>query len=171
MIRYFFAAFPSPDESAECLARARALAAKLDLHGKFTPPEKLHTTLAFLATCVSPEAEREQRAHYAGSFLRAAVTSITFDVAEDFGHGGGSRPYVFAASVVPDDLASLATALAEQSGEPMTRPFRPHVTWMYGKNAIATPIPVRILPWQIRSVQLVRSDGGRYTILGTWPLR
>jgi len=164
-VRLFIALWP-PTQVQDALFAAGARFAGL---GRRMPARNLHATLAFLGQV--DEANIELLRGLLGD-LRFAPCALTLD---RFGYFANSRALWAGCSSVPAGVGTyqqrLSQAVAGQGFPVERRPFRLHLSLL---RDAARPEPAALkvafsIPWQARSVALVRSDltsiGARYTVL------
>ncbi|HMM65377.1 MAG TPA: 2'-5' RNA ligase family protein [Dokdonella sp.] len=174
---YFFALFPDPATRDRIHMAAAALQARLRLRGRLVAPARLHVTLHFLGRFGSAQAALEAQAREAGCAVRNPALRVVFDRALSFVHGREKSPCVFAMEDGTGPVHGLASGLAEALGSPSwlagtSRPFRPHVTWLYSEDCIEGELPIDPLAWPAGEFALVHGIQGAsdYRILQRWPL-
>jgi 2'-5' RNA ligase len=174
--RYFFALFPDSAERDLTVRRGEALLASLRFRGHLLPASKLHATLHFIGSFAQADADLETIALAAGNRIDATPFVLSFDHALSFGSNRRQAPLVLEARSPPVALLAiereLALAMAQAGLAPEARPYRPHVTLMYGPDRIAAPVAIEPVPWSVREFCLVRSVPGAdaYDTLHRWPL-
>lgn len=170
--RLFFALWPDAGYREALLAAMRHWQ-----HGypaRWSKPENLHLTLAFLGNVAASQAPRLLEA---AQSIRAPAIALQLDRLE---YWRKSQILCLTPTATPPELARLAadlsSALAKAGLTIGTRPFRPHLTL-----ARAAPRPLTLaqdlpaLAWQADALTLVESTrdsggGSRYAITHTWRL-
>ena len=168
--RLFLALWPDPATAAALAVLARDVAEHA--HGKATPPENIHLTLAFLGnqpSAIVPDLIKSMRAIDISRF------SLRLD---QVGCWRRSAIAWLGASEAPNELVSLHAELAriaDSMGIVLDdRPFAPHLTLA---RRIMTSVRRSVDPpiaWPVDAVTLVVSEPGSgrpvYRVLETHPL-
>ena len=154
----------------QALVRAQESLARQGVRGRYTPPENLHLTLAFLGEC--PEAEPVLEAVEKVDFQPFSLALDGFGRFGDLWWAGLAESGELTACV-----RRLRRALAD-AGLPFDRKrFRPHITLL--RRAVwSGEGPVLEEPeaeMAVKRISLMRSDRGKhgmiYTELGCIPAR
>lgn len=169
--RLFFAVWPD-DAVREALAAAVDGVDAFETDGRRTPAAKYHLTLHFLgAWSMAPDAVVAR--------CRAVADGIDCSgfhlVVDHAGHFAGARVGWLAPSG-NSGLDALWSALAHALDDAgverrVAESFRPHVTVARGLRAWVDAVPVGPISWPVEDFVLVHSHGGRYEVVGRWPLR
>ncbi|MEP7041983.1 MAG: hypothetical protein ABI843_02905 [Dokdonella sp.] len=173
-VTYFFAIFPDVDARDLAYAEAGLFKASLNLRGRLVARERLHLTCHFVGRFVSSSIEVEAKAITVGEGIVAKPCEIEFNHALSL-DSSGLAPCVFAPTVVPRELKSLAEELRGATRndvpDPM-RTFHPRVTWLRSQDRIYGTLPMSPLTWPIRSFSLAAGVAGEpaYRIVRTWVL-
>lgn len=168
--RLFFAIWP------EDALRERVLALSAPWRGalrcRWTPPEKLHLTLAFLGDVM---ADRRPELEAVGASLRlSAPCRLRFDRLELW-----PRPQVLClVGEAPESLrelvAELNRSLAAAGFATERRPYRPHLTLARHLRRMPEATAFEPIGWQASSLRLVESrpelPGAPYFSLKSWDL-
>jgi 2'-5' RNA ligase len=159
-----------------------------DDFGRWTSESNLHLTLRFFGSV-----EEDQVVAIAKHLQQVASTSKPFSLAAaPLGcFPNASRPRIFwlgllgATDALVELESQIRTATAEFGQPPEDRPFHPHLTLARLKQPtrqdrdhlaelIRKPTPIEVPDWQIRELELIRSQpgpqGSTYTTLATIPL-
>lgn len=173
--RLFFALFP-PQPAGVRRAAAQA-AAKAGATGEVVVVDRLHVTLAFVASAPVLQDEMIAGALAVGAATRHAPVSVRFDQIQSFAGAGRSRPIVLTshdgnAGANFLNGALLAALAADGVQFAAAHAYAPHMTLMYDEAHIE-PVLIPTISWEANRFALVRSITGQpaYDILATWPLR
>lgn len=170
--RLFFALWPEPALAHTLHGLARERAARQG--GRCMDENSLHLTLAFLGDI---PANHLEEACLAADSLQHDAFALQLDRLDHWPH---NRIACAGCSEPPAALMSLADALQNrlrQAGFAIeSRPFTPHVTLLRNCRQ-ATAAALTPLHWPCQEFVLVeslspaeREGGGRYRIIGRWPL-
>ena len=185
-----FIALRLPNEVLESLAECQRRLAQLDLAYRWTSPESLHLTLAFLGE--TPEA---RLADVTAALDEAAAGANPFTLTVD---GVGTFPPKGVPRVIWAGIGgdrdrllrlqgALRAALAAQGFPTEERPFSPHVTLgrtpkrpagdahdRLRQTDVSTAASQRFGEWTVQAAHVIRSvlhpHGARHTTLYTSPL-
>jgi len=173
--RVFFAVMPDADSAAQIALRAEHLRASGRLRGKRIKTQRLHVTLHHLGDFPELPVPVVTAARAAADSIAAAPFDVTFDHAMSFAGRPGNRPFVLLGE---DGLAAL-TAFWQVLGDALARAglhvtrahFKPHMTLLYDRSAVARQ-SVEPIGWTVREFVLIHSLLGKthYETLGRWPL-
>jgi len=164
-VSYFFAVFP--DDIARDLTHAAAglFGESLGLRGPLVAPEKLHMTYHFIGRFNQALDDLEAKAIAVGDDISGARFDITFDHALTF-DGTNAASCVFASADVPWALRNLCHRIGHplhptRKETHVSRPFRPHVTWLYSNDRIYGTMLMSPLTWSAKSFGLASGVQGR----------
>jgi 2'-5' RNA ligase len=162
----FFALWPDAAVRAELDRWGAALHARCG--GRRIRADKLHATLAFVG-------DTPDEAHGALHDAAAAVDTPGFDVVLDApGYWKHNRIAWAGASAFPIALSALAeklrAGLAARGVHFDPKPFVTHVTLLRDARPPAQMPALPPIRWPVSGFSLVRSAGGRYELLSSWPL-
>lgn len=169
MGRLFFALWP--DDAVRAALGAWSAALYPVCGGRHIRPDNLHATLAFIG-----EAPDEA---LSGVLAAAdAVDTPRFELVLDVpGYWKHNRIAWAGASAFPIALTGLADKLRGGLSAHGVRfdpkPFVTHITLLRdARPAAGMPPPSALAPirWPVSAFCLVRSAGGRYEVLSSWPL-
>ena len=139
-MRIFTAIELSEEIKAE-LCRCTACALQHAVHGRPTPPERMHLTLAFLGEIPSEKPVITAMEKAAGSAF-----SLSLDKTGRFRRQGGDL--LFAAVKADNELFDLQkrlmTCLKEAGLSPDEKPFRPHIT--LARELVCKPLADGLFP-------------------------
>lgn len=174
--RLLFGLFPPP-EVAERIGRAgEAARARNGLRGPLLLTERFHITLFHIGDYVGLPRDAVANAEAAATEVVAHPFTVRFDRAASFRNG----PFVLLGD--EGDLAALQ-AFRQALGQAIARTglkmkssltqFKPHVTLLYDKAALAPEQPVEPIEWTAREFVLIHSLLGqtRHIPLGRWSLK
>jgi 2'-5' RNA ligase len=147
-VSFFFAAWPPPQSAAALHEWSKAL------HGRPTPPEKIHLTLAFLG-----EADPEKAAAAA-----RAVHGRRHDLLFDEARYVKRNEMIWAVPrEAPIELVgSLHASLAKAGFVLESRPFAAHVTLLRNARRPDSLPPLPRIDWPVNEFLLVHSQRSTY---------
>jgi len=176
VISYFFAVLPDDQARDLTYAAAGLFKESLGLRGRLVLPEKLHMTCHFIGRFAQVLEEVEVKAIAVGDQVSGKPFEITFGHALTF-EGTNAAPCVFASAEVPWALRGLCQRIGHlldstRKETHFSRPFRPHVTWLYSNDRIYGTMPMSPLTWSARTFALASGVQGvaPYRIIRTWTL-
>ena len=168
--RFFYALWPDARVRGDLARAARRMHGAL--HGRRTPDESIHLTLAFVG-----EVDRENlpRLLTPPADVSTSAFALTLD---EWGCWARSGIGWAAPSLIPAPLRDLAANLEawlRSSGfEPEHRAFTPHVTLIRQAQCVPLAGVMTPIAWQIREFALIRSQlaagGTGYETIRAWPL-
>jgi 2'-5' RNA ligase len=175
-VSYFFAVFPEDHARDLTHAAAGLFKESLGLSGRLVSPEKLHMTCHFIGRFKQALDDVEAKAIAVGDEVTGQRFDITFDHALTF-EGTNAAPCVFASAEVPWALRGLCHRIGHlldptRKETHVSRPFRPHVTWLYSNDRIYGTMPMSPLTWSAKTFALASGVPGvaPYRIIRTWAL-
>ena len=173
--RLFFALLPEVAAATRMRELALQMPELCGVQARSRSIEHLHLTLCFLGNHTGITPQQLAAADAAGRSLQEAAFELTLDLVESLGQGKGT-PLVLSRQVPCAPLIRLhdtLTASVRRTGlfNLETRPFKPHVTLLYGKRSIPAQA-VAPISWTISEVLLIQSWIGRahHDLLGRYPL-
>ena len=169
--RLFFALWPD-DTVRAALAFAAAAVDSFEKAGRRTPAAKYHLTLHFLGACPAPPEAMVARCRQAA----AAVDCSGFHLVVDHAGAFARARVGWLAPAGNSGLDALWSALAHALDDAgvarrESETFSPHVTVVRGFGGPLEDAPVDPVSWPVQDFVLVHSHGGRYEVIGRWPLR
>ena len=173
----FFAVVPDADTAAEIAKRAADLRIRFGAVARLRPHHVFHVSLLSVGMFAGLPEDVVAAAKAAGTRIQAAPFDAVLDRYTGF-NGGKSRAGVFLFGEGNEELVSLyralgAAAVSERLKADASPSFNPHLTFLYGGDAVEeTPI-ARPIRWHVDEFVLVHSRYGatRHEYLARWPLR
>jgi 2'-5' RNA ligase len=127
------------------------------VHGRFSSPENLHLTLAFLGECNTGQAVAAQSAMNENPF---SPFGISIDSVGRFKRSGGDLWWAGVREDKPlmDLQRGLSTSLAAKGFRLDERKFSPHIT--LGREVETTLLPKKVEPFgeTVGSIELMKSE-------------
>ena len=172
-LNLYFMVFPGPAAAERIFRCATGLKRRHGLFGRQRPTEILHMTLYPLGWDRECPAEMVEAARNAGSDVTVAPFDLTLDRCLSF---NGERPAFVLSCGEAKPLADLQAFIADalRCFMPWVAPwgFRPHMTLLYDRKAVAEEPLDEPITFRVNEFALINSHHGetRYEELGRWPL-
>jgi 2'-5' RNA ligase len=173
----YFALFPDAETAAAMARLTQTVCAAQGLSGWPVKAARLHLTLHELGEHVGVPEPLVRAALAAAGQVQASAFELSLDRLLSFRGGHGKRTLVLRGA--GDDLAlhhfhgELGAVMARTPGLSRWagKPFTPHVTLHYGRQAVDEQA-ISPMRWTAAEFVLIHStlDRGGHNILGRWPL-